>query len=300
MARASSASASISTGPSPRSGCSWITMRASASSCMMSCPLKSLNRTVFCPIPDPSSNGFGRAQACRKPVRLSNACSYRIFVSRVRVVTSPRRVVNAVFYHDHGGIRRGALWFAVSERVFSLQTCRERIMTVTSPVVTGTVHSGTEAAQAPPVSLRERKKHATRRALRRIALDLVAERGFAHVTVDDIAAAAEVSPRTFFNYFPSKEAALFGIDPERVDALRAEDVAEGITEELADLGGDIAGWLARMKAARADPHLRAAHGTQMVLIERAVAERLAERLGVDPERDPYPAMLAAGGGATSR
>jgi AcrR family transcriptional regulator len=192
-------------------------------------------------------------------------------------------------------------------------------MTVTSPVVTGTVHSGTEAAQAPPVSLRERKKHATRRALRRIALDLVAERGFAHVTVDDIAAAAEVSPRTFFNYFPSKEAALFGIDPERVDALRAEvvaaapgepaltalrtvmtDVAEGITEELADLGGDIAGWLARMKAARADPHLRAAHGTQMVLIERAVAEGLAERLGVDPERDPYPAMLAAVGVATIR
>src|ERR1700691_755751 len=282
MARASSASASISTGPSPRSGCSWITMRASASSCMMSCPLKSLNRTVFCPIPDPSSNGFGRAQACRKPVRLSNACSYRIFVSRVRVVTSPRRVVNAVFYHDHGGIRRGALWFAVSERVFSLQICRERIMTVTSPVVTGTVHSGTEAAQAPPVSLRERKKHATRRALRRIALDLVAERGFAHVTVDDIAAAADVSPRTFFNYFPSKEAALFGMDPERVAVLRAEvvavspgepalsalravmtDVAEGITEELAALGGDMADWLARMKTARTDPPLGAAHVAQM-------------------------------------
>ena len=72
----------------------------------------------------------------------------------------------------------------------------------------------------PQTSLRERKKLATRRSLRRHALDLVAQRGFMHVTVEDIAEAADVSPRTFFNYFPSKEAALFGADPERIAALR--------------------------------------------------------------------------------
>jgi AcrR family transcriptional regulator len=167
-------------------------------------------------------------------------------------------------------------------------------------------------ASEPRSSLRERKKVATRRSLRRVALDLVADRGFAHVTVEDIAEAADVSPRTFFNYFPSKEAALFGGDPEQaaelrervarqapgepvLDALRAVMVsdARAVADEFAELGGDPADWLRRMKAARADPHLRAAHAAQMSMIERAITEGLAERLGTDPEQDPYPGLLAA-------
>ena len=170
----------------------------------------------------------------------------------------------------------------------------------------------TVPAAAPRESLRERKKLATRRSLRRITLDLIAERGFAHVTVEDIAAAAEVSPRTFFNYFPSKEAALFGADPDRVAALRDRLVhqapgapvldvlravmvsdAQRVADELGELGGDPADWLRRIKAARTDPHLRAAHAAQMAMVERAVTEGLAERLGTDPERDPYPGLLAA-------
>ncbi len=164
----------------------------------------------------------------------------------------------------------------------------------------------------PPASLRERKKLATRRLLRRAALVLVAERGLANVTVEDIAEAAEVSPRTFFNYFPSKEAVLFGGDPGRaaelrtrietgvpgqpaLDALRAALAAdaESTAAELRSLGGDPADWLRRMKAARTDPHLRGAHAASMALLERSIAEGLAARLGTDLETDPYPGMLAA-------
>jgi AcrR family transcriptional regulator len=170
----------------------------------------------------------------------------------------------------------------------------------------------TSPVAEPPVSLRERKKLATRRLLRRAALDLVAERGLANVTIEDIAEAADVSPRTFFNYFPSKEAALFGGDPDRASTLRervaseapgeppltalrkvlAQD-SEEVANELRSLGGDPGEWLRRLKAARTDPHVRAAHAAQMARIERAITEGLADRLGTDLETDPYPWVLAA-------
>ena len=156
-------------------------------------------------------------------------------------------------------------------------------MTATSTAPTATP---TEA----PVSLRERKKQATRRLLRRAALELVAERGLTNVTVEDIAEAADVSPRTFFNYFPSKEAALFGGDPERAAELREGIVteapgqpaldalrvvltrdSEAMADELRSLGGDPADWLRRMKVAR-----------------------------TDPETDPYPGVLAAAAVAVVR
>lgn len=65
--------------------------------------------------------------------------------------------------------------------------------------------------------LRERKRRATRRAIQQAALRIAIEDGLGAVTVDEISRRADVSPRTFFNYFPSKEQAILGDDPQLPD-----------------------------------------------------------------------------------
>lgn len=78
----------------------------------------------------------------------------------------------------------------------------------------------TTGAASPGIGRRERKKLETRRAISRAALDLALENGLDNLTVEAISEAADVSPRTFFNYFPSKEDALV-TDAARIgDELR--------------------------------------------------------------------------------
>jgi len=159
---------------------------------------------------------------------------------------------------------------------------------------------------------RDRKKHATRQALRNAALELVAERGYAHVTVEDIAEAADVSTRTFFNYFPSKESAVIGADPERVEDVRASllarplgesplealrsvtvEYAAAIDEEFDDLGEGREAWFRRFSIVREDPDLLGAYVGHITAVERSLVGALAERLGKDLAHDPYPALVTA-------
>jgi AcrR family transcriptional regulator len=79
-------------------------------------------------------------------------------------------------------------------------------------------------ATEAPLGLRERKKIKTRQAIRREAFRLFDANGYAATTVEQIAEAAEVSPSTFFRYFPSKESLLLAddLDPLVLAAFRAQ------------------------------------------------------------------------------
>ncbi|GAA4552389.1 TetR/AcrR family transcriptional regulator [Amycolatopsis samaneae] len=86
-----------------------------------------------------------------------------------------------------------------------------------------------------PAGLRERKKQATRQALREAALRLALERGPDNVRVDDIAEAAGVSPRTYNNYFSSREQAIVAaVTAERESRIAAAVGAHPVGTGLAD------------------------------------------------------------------
>lgn len=78
-------------------------------------------------------------------------------------------------------------------------------------------------------TLRERKKRRTREHLSRVAMELFTDRGLQAVTIEEICERAEVSPRTFFRYFPSKEDVVF-----TNDAARRAIVRDALARQLPD------------------------------------------------------------------
>lgn len=151
--------------------------------------------------------------------------------------------------------------------------------------------------------LRERKKHEARHAISRAALALAVEHGPANVTVEEIAAAADVSPRTVFNYFPTKEAAILGLDPSGRKALVAhlanrpsgESPLTALQESLrASLTVDnVTAWRTRARLARANPPLHSAYLQSWAELENDLTAALAERAGLDPSIDFYPRLAVA-------
>src|SRR4051794_1584974 len=152
--------------------------------------------------------------------------------------------------------------------------------------------------------LRERKKRETRRALNLAALDLVEEKGFAAVTTEEIAARAGVSTRTFFNYFPSKEAAVIGTTPEELESYAAALEAVPHETPLQSLRRILAGMLApasidrelrarRRRILLGEPSLAPALVGNNIRIENALTAALERRLGIPPSGALEPRITVA-------
>jgi AcrR family transcriptional regulator len=159
---------------------------------------------------------------------------------------------------------------------------------------------------------RERQKLETHRALSTAARELALARGLDGLTVEDIADAADVSVRTFFNYFSCKEEALVGVEPAVLAELGAElqerpageSPLEALKAVLASGVDDVAEamrrWSLRTELVRRHPSLLPRHLAALAEIEAALVRALAARLGTDPVTDPFPAIAVAAAMGTLR
>ncbi|GAA0590929.1 TetR family transcriptional regulator [Kutzneria viridogrisea] len=156
------------------------------------------------------------------------------------------------------------------------------------------------------LGLRERKKRETRAALSLAAIRLALQRGWENVSVEDIAEAANVSVRTFRNYFANKAEAVAATHFERMlrigEDLCARPAEEPLWEAIAnavlpqfelgqappDPDRHAAVWRLLSEPAVQGEALKANAAAQVEL-----AKAIAERTGTDVERELYPKLLAA-------
>src|SRR5260370_6903891 len=142
-----------------------------------------------------------------------------------------------------------------------------------------------------PAGLRERKKLKTKEAIEREAVRLFQERGYAETTIEQIAAAAEISPSTFVNDFPTKEdVVLFDrYDPMIFSMMTSIPASEPLSTVLDGLLTGLAGVmerdhdviLARSKLSLAVPELRARLWEEIEKARDLIAAILPSRTGRD-------------------
>ncbi|WP_436519789.1 TetR family transcriptional regulator [Actinoplanes sp. HUAS TT8] len=159
---------------------------------------------------------------------------------------------------------------------------------------------------------RETKKQATRTALSWAAIRLIAERGYDKVLVEDIAAAAGVSPRTFNNYFSGKAEAVAARHLDRclglAETLRGRPAGEPLWDSItaavlaqftpgpevtAHPEPDPDDWVAGIRLMVAVPAVRAEILRAGADAEHAIGAAVAERTGLDVDKDLYPKLVAA-------
>lgn len=142
----------------------------------------------------------------------------------------------------------------------------------------------------PKMGLRERKKMKTRETIQQHAIRLFRERGYNETTVEQIAEAAEISPSTFFRYFPTKEAviveddydplliAAFQSQPPEISPIQAlRNAARSGFSEISEEGKQAI--RERLQLAKGIPEVRAASYTQVMNTMDLITVLVAERIG---------------------
>jgi AcrR family transcriptional regulator len=142
--------------------------------------------------------------------------------------------------------------------------------------------------------LREQKRIATKRALQLALLRLALERGFDNVTVEEVTQAAQVSTRTFFNYFASKEEALAPHGPGELSAEEIARYEDGPGDPLTDLVVLMASHVSgeedfelhhlRRELMQRESRLFSDKASQLQRIREQMIELVAERLRADELR----------------
>ena len=163
----------------------------------------------------------------------------------------------------------------------------------------------TQESAAPVEGLRERHRRRTAAELEEAALTLFTEKGFDAVTIDDIATAADVSRRTFFRYFASKEDVILSDHPRRLGELQAaldrrpddEPALTALRQAILSLAGRFEQqrehMLRRFRLITETPALEARSLCLQRNWETGVTAMLADRMGVDPAEDLRPGVVAA-------
>jgi AcrR family transcriptional regulator len=162
----------------------------------------------------------------------------------------------------------------------------------------------TRADDAQPLSLRERKKRLAQATIEETALRLFLQRGYEQTSIQDIADAALMSPRTFFRYFASKEEALLGplrtVQSEALGALR--DVAPAATPHAAlraiftylarQYQEQRAGFLLRYRVVTRTPSIASLFLFALVEAEPAMCQALCAHLETATDRNDIRFLVA--------
>ncbi len=152
----------------------------------------------------------------------------------------------------------------------------------------------------PRPGLRARKKQQTRDTIASAALGLFAERGYDETTLADIAEAADVSPRTIFGYYESKEDILLCNESAFLEMLKCKlderppgtTTFDAIRDFLASVGPPDEGAKLRKRILTANPALQMRMRARHAQLEPILAESVAKDLGTGPD-DIRPQLVAA-------